>query len=346
MIAVSTWMSPLVTAVVSLFVGIFITLRARRRPTTVVIAGIAVASAFYNFFRTLFAWDPELLLIKVGWAGAILLIPLLAEFPDAILDDRWARPRTRRLAWVAAAWFLAQLHGDGMFLPTLEDMGGNRIALAGPWMPLYAGVMAVLLVRLGYRLVREWWSGADEMRRRRVEFILLGEVFYCLCALHDMLLRHQLFWVFPFPIVDWAALAFMFIVLYATMRYRLLDLDVVLSIGVFYSLLTVGTAVVYNGVETLLESLLERNLGMQAWWAALLPALVVAVSFGPLQKLIHWLIDRLFLPAGLRERELFRGPNFQYLVLDRRVAELKALRDDLDQVISRLEAPAPPPEGS
>lgn len=347
MIPAATWLSPLITAIVSLFVGIFVLLRAQRRPTTLTIAGFALASAFYNLFRTFFVWSPDLTLIKVGWAGAILLIPLLAEFPDAVLDDRWARPRTRRLAWAATLWFLALLPGEGMFLSRLEDMGASRIALAGPWMPVYAAVMTILLIRLGYRLLWEWRYGDDALRRRRVEFILLGEAFYCLCALHDMLLRHQLFWVFPFPIVDWAALAFMLIVMYATMRYRLLDLDVVLGIGVFYALLTFGTAAVYKGVESLLENLLEQRLGLQAWWAGLVPALVVTLVFGPLQNLIHWLIDRLFLPAEVRDRRLFHRPNFQFLVLDRRTDELKALRQDLDDIIARLEqegSPATPRE--
>ncbi len=137
-----------------------------------------------------------------------------------------------------------------------------------------------------------------------------------------------------------------FIVMYATMRYRLLDLDVVLSIGVFYALLTFGTAAVYKGVETLLENVLEKQLGLDTWWAGLVPALVVAVRFGPLQNLIHWLIDRVFLPAGLRDRPLFRRPNFQFLVLDHRTDDLKALRQDLDEVIAELEAKPIPPDAS
>ena len=86
--------------------------------------------------------------------------------------------------------------------------------------------------------------------------------------------------------------------------------------------------------ESVLENNLQRYVSLDSWWAMLLPAFVVAVTFGLLNDLSNRLRDRFFLPAHLRRMKLFRSPDFQFLVLDERREELKALRDEIDQLLA------------
>jgi len=328
---------PAISTIISLAVALFTISRGTQRPAHVVLSGIGFSAAIYNIGHILFLWEPSLLWTRFGWLGSIALIPILAQFPDALLQERFARTRTRRLALSAAVFFLAILPTDLMFEPALNRFGEDFVAMGGPFMKFYAFVMAVLLIRIAFRLVKAWRTTTDEMLRRRVEFILLGEIFYCLCTLHDQLLRHQIFWVFSFPIVDWATLAFMMILVYATMRFRLIDIDVVLSLGIYYSLLTLGTAFLYFSVENLLQNYLGAYIQLNSWWAALLPAMGVALLIGPSRGLIQKLIDRFFLLSPYRKMRLFQSPNFQFLVLDKRVNELKQLESELKTVINDID---------
>ncbi|MBF0503409.1 MAG: hypothetical protein HQM09_25055, partial [Candidatus Riflebacteria bacterium] len=168
--------------------------------------------------------------------------------------------------------------------------------------------------------------------------ILLGEIFYILCALHDVLLRQQLFWIFDFPIVEWATLAFMMIVAYATLRYKLLDIDIFIGIGIYYSLMTLAIAAVYHQVENFFENTLQAFVSADSWVIQLLPAFFVALCFGLIRDISMRLTDTFFLHPEQRQMRIFREPNFQYLFLENRREELTALRDEINCLLTSLPA--------
>ncbi len=332
-------LTPVLSVLISFSVGCFVIAKNRERPVNRVIAGIAFASSHYNLFQALFFFYPSVWMVRIGWIGAVALIPLLAEFPDAVIDNRYALPRTRNWARGIGAFFLCCLPTELMFLERLEPMGTVFLALGGPIMKFYAGTMGFFLARIGFRLVKALRGSPEENQKRRLEFVLLGAVFYCLCALHDMLLRHQIFWIFEFPIVEWATLAFMIIVVYATMRFRLIDVDVFLGMGVYYTCLTLGTAVVYKSAEYFLETYLQHFVNLGSWWAQMLPAFMVALFFEPVRWVVRMLIDSLFLAGRYRKMKIFNSPNFQYLVLDSRWSELESLRDEINRILEEERKP-------
>lgn len=335
---------PLISTIVSLGVALFAISRGINKPVNVALAGLGLSASLHNFCQVIFWWSPSVWWTRLGYVGSIALIPVMAEFPDAVLEGRFARSRTRRLALFITAIFLAFLPTDLFFQPTLDRIGENLVAISGPMMPAYIVVMIVLLIRIAYRLVKAWRITDQEMLRRRVEFILLGEIFYVLCSTHDQLLRAQIFWIFNFPIVDLATLAFMFIVIYSTMRFRLIDVDIVISVGIYYLFLTLGTACLYFSAENLLQNYLGAYIPLSSWWATLLPAFAVALFIGPARKLIQGIIDRIFLPPPYRKMQLFQAPNFQFLVLDGRLPELEALEGELKTVMEELRKRQPAQE--
>jgi len=287
----------------------------------------------------LFCQYPAAWVVKVQYLGAIALIPLFAEFPDAVIDGRFARPRTRVLAWLAALFFSATLLTDQFIRDELQCITNAPQGVGGPLLGVYAAIMTVLLVRIAWRLLKVRLGSPDEMQRRQAEFILLGEAFYCLCSLHDILMRKQFIYGFGTPIVEWATLVFMLIVAYTTLRYRLLEVDLVIGLGVYYSLMTVGMAIVYFAIENFAENNLQNYLPANTLLGQLVPALVVVILFGPIQYGCRRLIDAWFLDPEARALSIFHNPNFLVLVLDQRVDELRKLRDEIDLMIKRCESP-------
>jgi len=324
---------PFLSLSISLIVGCFVLFKGSKKAVNRVIAGVAFSSFHYNLFQVLYYFFPAVWIVKLSWLGSIALIPLLVEFPDAVIDNRYCTRRNRNSALFAAAFFALSLPTDWLFQPKLDSLGTILLATGGPLLKVYATVMGWILLRLGYRLVKALRTSPDEMVKRRLEFILLGEVFYCFCAVHDILLRSQVFWIFSFPIVQIATLAFMIIVVYATMRFRLIDVDIVLGVSVYYMLLTMGTAFVYKTVEYFLENYLKNYINIDSWWIQMIPAFVVALMIGPVREVIQRFIDFIFLDPEYRTMKIFRSPNIQFLLLDSRIEELTSLRDEMSRLV-------------
>lgn len=337
--------TPTLSAFVAVALAIFVLWRAPSRWAKRIFAGIAAVAAGYNLLQIAMFLDPAVWLVKLQYLAAIFLIPLFAEFPDALLDNRPARPRTRALAWLAAGFFIATLPGDWLIRNELAVIGQSAQGTGGPMLAGYSVVVGILLLRIAWRLLRARFSHYDELVRRQAEFLLIAEALYAICALHDILMRQGLINGFTIPIVDWGTLGFMMVVAYVTLRYRMLDLDIVLGLSIYYSGLTLGMATAYFSFEVLLENHFQRFLGSDSLLAEFLPAMIVVMLFGPLRYVMQRLIDAWFLAADLRRFELMRGPNFLVLFLDRRTDELRALRAELDELIARAEGRPPSADG-
>ncbi len=331
----------MLAAIASLSIGTFALMKAPKKPLNRILAGLAVASFHYNLFQVLFNFFPSVVLTRIGYVGAVVLIPLLAEFPNALINNEYASRRTRTITLFATGFFLAALPTEYLFRSELDTSASLPLALGGPLMPVFAAVVGAVLLRLAGKLIHALWTCTDEIMRRRYEFVLLGEAIYAVCALHDILLRAQLFWVFDTPIVEWATLGFMMIVAYVTLRYRLMDVDFVIGMGVYYLLLTLATAALYKSVEAGVEAVMQQFIEGNTWWGKLLPAFIVTLCYGTLRELASRVTDWWFLPEGIRQLQVFRSPNFHYLVLDGRADELKRLRDEIDQLLERAREMTP-----
>ncbi|MBF0407445.1 MAG: hypothetical protein HQM10_08825 [Candidatus Riflebacteria bacterium] len=331
------FLSEAVSALFSLFLGIFVLWKRYEKPIGRVIAGIAFVSFYYNAFQILFLFFPQVWIVRLGYAGAIMLIPILIEFPTVVLEGKYTLPRHRYIALSLTAFFLAALPTSYMFRDTLDPQASIPLALGGPMMIVYAFAKGAILLRIFIIMILAYKNSTDDLLKRRILFILVGEAFYALCSLHDVLLRQQIFWVFAFPIVEWATLSFMLIVAYATLRYQLLEMDVFLSYGIYYFLLTVAIAGVYKVVENFLDNNLKQFISLNSYWGQFLPAFVIAILIQVLRDMVMRLIDRVFLTEEQRQWKILRSPDIRFLFLDHRRDELVALRDEFNQVIESLD---------
>lgn len=331
----------LLAAITSLTIGAFALIKAPKKPLNRILAGLAAASFHYNLFQVIFNFFPSITLTRIGYAGAVVLIPLLAEFPNALINSEYASRKTRTITLFCTGFFLAALPTEYLFRSQLDTTASIPLALGGPLMPVFALVVGAVLIRVAGKLLWALWHCPDEVMRRRLEFVLLAEAVYAACALHDILLRAQWFWVFDTPIVEWATLAFMIIVAYATLRYRLMDVDFVIGMGVYYILLTLATAALYKSVEAGVEAIMKHFVAGHTWWGKLLPAFMVTLSYGTLRELVSRVTDWWFLPEDIRHLKVFRNPNMHYLVLDGRTGDLKELRDEIDRLLHRAKDMTP-----
>ncbi|MBI3038583.1 SpoIIE family protein phosphatase [bacterium] len=77
---------------------------------------------------------------------------------------------------------------------------------------------------------------------------------------------------------------------YAILRFKLLEIDIILSVGLVYTFLTVFLA----GMLELFENALQNFLNLSGNWAVIFSTLVIASVFSPLKDLIVRFVDYIF----------------------------------------------------
>lgn len=80
------------------------------------------------------------------------------------------------------------------------------------------------------------------------------------------------------------------ILAYTMLRYNLMEIDVIFSTGLVYTLLTAIMA----GVMELFQELMQNILDFSDMWSRIIAILVIAAFFSPLKEMLVKLVDRFF----------------------------------------------------
>ncbi|HNW35217.1 MAG TPA: hypothetical protein PKM25_09820, partial [Candidatus Ozemobacteraceae bacterium] len=303
---------------VHLALGALVLMRAPRQP---------VNQCFSFLLFLFFVWSlAELLLISIGsptisapphagvisahipsgsgsWLISLLLTPMMllspvfalftALFPRR-LDQAWqlGSPAQRALLFSPAVVLLC-LAWSGNLIRSVDPVDGGFLISLGKYEYLTKGVIVgyLLLAMKTLGMARAGLETEFQERRLRYAFAAFvlpaaaGSVFI---ALGRIYLTGQTMYTFGlFPMLG---IAMAGILGYAILRYKLLEIDMIFSIGLVYTLLTAILA----GVLELLENGLQNLLNLSGMAATVVSTLVIAASFSPLKDMIVAGVDKLF----------------------------------------------------
>jgi hypothetical protein len=235
------------------------------------------------------AWIPGLHLLLTY---AILLFP----------SGRLPSPRWRPIAWLSALPLLAfplltvgiwpyrgrtLLENPGQVQST-GDFPGVVEAAFFPYM-LLCGLVAIASLIIRYR-------NALFHERQQIRWLLYsaGILFGAVVAgnywLSEFLEERQLTYLLSLPIAPLVPAA----VGIAILRYRLLDIDILIRKTLVYAVLTGLLALVYSGGVIFLGELLSGISGEQSTIAIVVSTLAIAALFSPLRRRVQDFIDRRF----------------------------------------------------
>ena len=96
-------------------------------------------------------------------------------------------------------------------------------------------------------------------------------------------------------------------IIYASLRYRLLDLELVFSRGITYTLLVILVTVAYFLVVSLLSALLHDTLLFRNPFVLAVFILILIVFFEPVRRRIQSIVDRHFLLEPFDSRQLLQN---------------------------------------
>jgi len=239
-----------------------------------------------------------------GWPGGPLgewfsLSSWIAAGPLGVLLFLWFPDgHLTRRGWQAVAW--ASIVGAAVALPGWAmdpDLGDQFIGgrnpyavegapidlLLGVGMPLFLGSLVVAIVPLVQRFRQS--RGVERLQLRWF-------VFASVCAA-VVLPTVALLWSVVPAVRPLTALALTSIPVaagIAILRYRLYDIDLVISRTLAYTALTVSLA----GTYTVAVVVLGAALGRSSAWATAGATLAVAATFGPARRRLQDAVDRRF----------------------------------------------------
>ena len=239
----------------------------------------------------------------VGWVESWVWVPFVTLITLYVFllfpDGRLPTPRWRPVAWLGGAFTVVAATGVALTLGSdRPDLPGlrNPFGLAPAAVPL--GIAGIGLAGLVGCVVAAAWSlvlrsrrGTD-VTRRQIRWLAWSGALMALALVPAVALALTPGWPSraASAAVSAAALAMPAAVAVAVLRYRLYDIDRIISRTLAYAIITGVLAGVYTG----LVLLATRVPGIHTPVAVAAATLAAAALFAPLRRRVQHAVDRRF----------------------------------------------------
>ena len=320
---------PYLTGLIFLLIGLWAyrirsDLRASRAFVTFTAAVSVLTTAFLDMNTTHHAVLLWALSLSVG-AGALAHLALV--FPQQMpFVDRM--PATRYIPWIFVL---------GLAIPTARELVAPTASLAYVqlWIAGYAFILVSMLLFISTLTARILHSQSPIVRQQS-RVIIFGSLIAFLPVLVLFLIPIVFGSGIPefqgavfFPMLIFLPLS----VTYAIIRYRLLDVDRLLSRALTY-LLTMGLAMsAYYGLIALISYLIERSVGADNPLVIGAFLVLLAVGLTPARDLIQRAIDRFFYRAPADYRRVLTSLSRGLVVTPNLIQILRMLEEQLYQAL-------------
>lgn len=267
-----------------------------------------------------------------------LLVLLLALFPNGhVLSRRWALaiglPWTIFTVCLLIAGMIEQPLTSAYQVPNPFVNGHQEVvhrtlfSIGVPMLPL------MLLVVLGQVAVRYRVSGS--LVRQQIKWLLVALVATAIITVVGLALVFAVDDSRGGLLVNAAAALPVLAIGFATLRYRLYDIDLVIRRTLAYALVTLVLLLTYFGSVTLLTSLFSSVTGQQSALAIVISTLMIAALFNPLRRHVQGAIDRRFYRQRYDAQQVLAG----FANTARDETDLDALTGELVRVLQETMQP-------
>ena len=242
-----------------------------------------------NFVHLPLTWLEKLRITAYNLLISLLglfLINILFIFPDGVLVPIW----TRRIVWIANLSFIASIP-----LFVLSNVGWTSWALVIPILLLL--ILALLLGFFSqvYRYLRV--STADQRRQTKWVMLSLGLIplFFLFSIFNGSRIPSS-------RLLEFISMTLQFLIAslipmmigVSILRYKLLDIDLIIRRTLVYGGLTAVLLLIYFSGVVGLQALFVFASGQRSGLALIISTLVIAGLFNPLRRRMQDSIDRRF----------------------------------------------------
>ncbi len=266
--------------------------------------------------------------------GLVFLAPLFLHFSLAVTGARRRWPyRIVYLGYALSCVFM-YYSVRGAFVGTLRWLEWNPARGYGGYVPTKSTVSTAfdnfffLYMALGIGvLLRRYRRATEPVERNRLRYLIFAILVALAGGVPNFLMVHGMR---VYPIGHVVQIGFSLIIAYTIVRYRLMDISVVMRRGALYSVVTAAVVGVYALVLLLLVKGVETGIkgGVPFWLTAIL-AFGLALAFQPLHRRLQNAVDRRFFREEYEAQQILRD-------LSRSVVSFLELRELLAYTVETL----------
>jgi hypothetical protein len=284
----------------------------------------------------------------VGWVQLWIWVPLIALITVYLFllfpDGRLPGPGWRLVSWLAGGFVVLEVAGDALTRGTVASLPvvRNPFGVSPAWVPL-AAIGSGLVGLLGCVVLAAWSLFSRSRRGPSVERLQIKWLAYSGCLVALTLVSSTIVSeILPLSagiagrLIEGAmmiaVLSMPVAVAVAILKYRLYDIDRIISRTLAYAIVTALLVGLYAGLVLLATQVLQVH-GSVAVAAATLAA---AAVFNPLRRRVQLAVDRRFNRARYDAEQTIAA--FAGRLKD--IVDLDSVRADLVAVVDQALEPA------
>lgn len=299
-------LSSLVTAWSSLFLGAFVLFRNPKKMVnrTFSLWTFCVFIWATGYWKLIVVPDEKeaLFWVRVAHVGAIFIPVLFVHIVCTLLN---LPKKKQRLLWGAylIAAFLLVLDLTPYFISGVTSkLQFVHYTIPGPAYHFFT-LFFFVCVLYGLYLMMRHYRALEPFQRNQIKYFLIASIIAFSGGTTTFLLVYNI----PFPPIGVFFIPpYTFILAYAIVKHRLMDIKVVIQKGVVYILITLLVATFFMVSFILFQRFFTVTLNFKTVSYVALMSLVVALSFQPLRGLLQWGMDRLLFHKRLDTPTAFR----------------------------------------
>ena len=266
----------------------------------------------------------EALSAVVALIGVAAILLFMYVFPDGHFVPRWAR----WLALVSIAVFAPTI----LFPYSLLSLWRHPLLNA----LVSAAVFGAIVLVQAYRYKRV----SDATQRQQTKWVVLGivaaAVGYCMFPVLNLLQGGVLVSLLGYTAALLLLVLLMLSIVVAVLRYRLYDIDLIITRTLVYGTLTALLVAVYVGSVVSLQAALRALTGQESQLAIVASTLLIAALFNPLRRRTQAFVDRRFYRSKYDAAKTLSAFNARL----RDETDLDALNAELVGVVRETMQPA------
>jgi len=255
----------------------------------------SIITGFWSFSNFFLAVTPSFLILSISYAFGTL-VAASAVLWVLLFSRKKVTPVILFIIGISAVIFIAiSFIPKGLVTEMVVENGYVFFRKDNFFFPLWS-------LYIVFTVFTVWWSLWSSMRtatgifREQIKFILLGAFGFGGGALLTDV-------VFPYVGLNYltildgtVSLLFTFPAAYAMVRYRFMDVRIVLRKGTVYAITIVIALGIYSYLAFIGAQTAEQLFGYQNTFSNFIAVILIAIGFHPLRRMVEYALNAYFFP--------------------------------------------------
>ena len=289
---------PLICSIFALGLGVFVLLKNMRSPINQILSLLCFETFhwqlcwFISYFLT--GTSAKDLIIRIAFS-VIIFIPF-TYYHFAVLFLKLS-PKTNyvKLSYLLGTFFLLFLWSSSLFIEGFRDFWWGYYPKAGFLFSVYLIVVFFFITRALVLILQAARKKHQiTIDQNKIKFMALAHFIYYFATV-EYLIDYG---VPIYPMGVFFLISSFTVISYAILRYRLLDINIVIKKGLVYSTIIAIFTGLYLSTVYIISQFFRNLLGIESLGIVAAMLFIFALFFQPLKNRITQIIDKLFFKSS------------------------------------------------